>query len=232
MNKIALVTGANRGIGFEVCRQLGQQGFEVILTSRDTSKGEKASQVLQGEGYQVIYHPLEVTDLESINQMYDFVVEEFGRLDVLVNNAGVYLDEGVSALEVPLKTFYTTFDINFYGPYYLCRQFIPLMELYNYGRVVNVSSDYGAIASMGGDTAAYRISKTALNTLTIILADELKKTNIKVNTMCPGWVKTEMGGQAAPRTIPQGADTIVWLATLPDDGPTGGFFKDRQLIPW
>ena len=156
----------------------------------------------------------------------------FGRLDILINNAGVYLDEGVSIFDVSLEAMRLTQEVNFFGPFHLCRAFVPMMRLKDYGRIVNVSSGYGAMVDMGARTAAYRISKLALNALTRIVADEVKGYNIKVNAMCPGWVSTDMGGPAAPRTVDEGAEAITWLATLPDDGPTGGFFRDHQPIPW
>jgi NAD(P)-dependent dehydrogenase (short-subunit alcohol dehydrogenase family) len=232
VTKIAVVTGANRGIGFEVCRQLGQQGLHVILTSRDEAKGQEAVDTLRREGLEISHHLLEVTDLASIAALHRFIEAKFNRLDVLVNNAGVYPDEGVSIFDVSLETMRETMEINFYGPLYLCRAFIPLMRRRNYGRVVNVSSGAGAITDMDGRTGAYKISKLALNGLTRIMAAEVRRYNIKVNTMCPGWVRTDMGGPAAPRSPVQAADTIVWLATLPDNGPTGGFFRDRKAIPW
>lgn len=232
MTKIALVTGANRGIGFEVCRQLAEKGLRVILTSRDEAKGQEAAEILRREGYDLSYHPLEVTDVESVAKLREFVVGQFERLDVLVNNAGVYLDEGVSIFDVSLETMRLTQEINFYGPLYLCRAFVPLMRQHNYGRVVNVSSGAGSITEMDGWTGAYKISKVALNALTRIMAAEVRGYNIKVNTMCPGWVSTDMGGPGAPVTPATAADTIIWLATLPDNGPTSGFFRNRKTIPW
>jgi NAD(P)-dependent dehydrogenase (short-subunit alcohol dehydrogenase family) len=230
--KIALVSGANRGIGFETCRQLARRGLDVLLTSRDPIKGQSAAESLRQEGLAVHYHALDVTDLDSVHLVHQYVVAEFGRLDVLVNNAGVYLDEGDSLFEVPLDIFRETMEINFYGPLHLCRSFVPLMRANNYGRVVNVSSGYGSITHMGGYTAAYRVSKVALNALTRIVAAEVAGKDIKVNSACPGWVRTDMGGTSAPRSLAQGADTIVWLATLPAEGPTSGFFRDRKSIPW
>jgi NAD(P)-dependent dehydrogenase (short-subunit alcohol dehydrogenase family) len=232
MTRIAVVTGANRGIGFETCRQLAGPDCHVILTSRDEAKGQQAADILRQEGKPVSYYPLDVTDLASVARLRTEVLEEFGRLDVLVNNAGVYLDEGISVFDVPLETVQLTMDVNFYGPFHLCRAFVPLMRRQNYGRVVNVSSGAGLITDMDGRTAAYKISKVALNALTRIVADEAGGYNIKVNTMCPGWVRTEMGGPAAPRSVEEAADTIIWLATLQDNGPTGGFFRDRKPIPW
>jgi NAD(P)-dependent dehydrogenase (short-subunit alcohol dehydrogenase family) len=232
MSRIALITGANRGIGYEICRQLARQGMTVILTSRDRHKGVLAVEQLQQEGYGVEFYQLDVTDPESVDDIKNWVQSEYGQLDVLVNNAGVYLDEGVSVFAITLDTLRESFSVNTFGPFMLCQAFIPLMMENDYGRIVNVSSGYGAITQMGGYTAAYKMSKTALNALTRIVASETRRYNIKVNAADPGWVATEMGGKAAPRTVQEGADTIVWLATLPDDGPTNGFFYDRELRTW
>ncbi len=229
--RVAVVTGANRGIGFETCRQLAKKGIQVILTSRDRAKGEAAVEKLQAEGLDVSYHPLDVTDSDSVQRLAEFIKREFGQLDILVNNAGVSLDSSDSVLNTKIDTLRKTMDTNLYGPLLLCQALIPLMK-HNYGRVVNVSSGAGQLSDMTSGYPSYRISKTALNALTRILANELKGTNILVNSVCPGWVKTDMGGANAPRTPEQGADTIVWLATLPDNGPTSGFFRDRQPIPW
>lgn len=230
--RIALVTGANRGIGFETCRQLARLGLHVILTSRKASQGEQAAASLSKGGFQVDYHPLDVTNGESLATLREFVARQYGRLDVLVNNAGVYLDEGVSIFDIPMDQFRLTMETNFYGPLSLCRLFVPGMEKHGYGRVVNVSSGYGSMSEIGGRVAAYRISKIALNALTRITAAEVNPRVIKVNAVDPGWVNTEMGGRFAPRSVEQGAETIVWLATLPPDGPSGGFFYDKKPIPW
>lgn len=236
IERVAVVTGANRGIGFEVCRQLARIGFQVILTSRDESKGRAAVEQLQAEGLKVINYPLDVTNPESIEQLAKFIGDKFGHLDVLVNNAGVLLDHSQNAdgsiFNTKVSTLRETMETNVYGPLLLCQALIPLMKKHNYGRVVNVSSGAGQLSDMTSGYPAYRISKTALNALTRILSVELKGTNVLINSLCPGWVRTDMGGANASRTPEEGADTIVWLATLPDDGPTGGFFRDRQPIDW
>ena len=231
--RIALVTGANRGIGYEACRQLADAGMQVILTSRDTAKGEAAAQVLKAEGKDVRFHQLDVTDENSVAKLLQIVKAEYGRLDVLVNNAGVYLDEGVSVFDVDMATVRTTLEINFYGTMNMSRAFVPLMREQGYGRVVNVSSESGQLATMGAGNPSYSISKTAMNALTRIVAAEVKRYgNIKVNAMCPGWVRTDMGGANADRSVEEGADTLVWLATLAEDGVSGGFFQDRKAIKW
>lgn len=239
--KIALVTGANRGIGLEVCRQLGEKDFQVILTSRDRDKGQAAVNDLRERGLTIVYHQLDITKLESIVQLEVFLREEVGRLDALVNNAGIYIDHqdslkgnilDISIFELQLNTLEQMMKTNFYGHFMVCKALVPLMKKQNLGRVVNVSSSTGGLSKMESGFPAYRMSKTALNALTRILATELKDTNILVNSACPGSVKTDMPGAISSRTVEQGADTIVWLATLEDDGPTGGFFKDRKPIPW
>lgn len=230
--RVAIVTGANRGLGFETCRQLARQGYQVVLTSRDEAKGQAAVDTLRRAGGSVAYHPLDVTAAESISQLHDFVVREFGRAEVLVNNAVLYLDEGRDMLEVELEVFRTTIETNVYGPLLLCQTFVPLMLRQNYGRLVNVSSGSGQLSSMGSDTPAYAMSKTALNALTLMLARRVQGQNILVNAVCPGWVRTDMGGPYASRSVEEGADTIVWLATLPDGGPNSGLFRDRHRIEW
>lgn len=231
--RIALVTGANRGIGFEICKQLAKQpDMKVILTSRDRIKGEDAAQALKSAGLPVVYRHLDITDTVNIKLLKADLEENYGRLDVLVNNAGIYPDEGKSVLDIPTEMLQQAMSVNAIGAFSVTQAVLPLMIQHDYGRVVNVSSGLGAITGMGGYTVAYKMSKAALNAFTRVLANETRRFNIKVNAMCPGWVRTDMGGSAAPRTVEQGADTAVWLATLPDNGPTNGFFRDRQRINW
>lgn len=230
--RIALVSGGNRGIGFEICRQLARRNVHVLLTARDERKGQQAVARLRSEGGDVQFHPLDVADAESITRIAGFVNAEFGRLDILVNNAGIYPDEDVSGLKVDLATVRRAMEVNTYGPLLLCQVFIPMMRRRHYGRVVNVSSGAGSLTEMTGGTLAYRLSKVSLNAMTRILADEVRGTGILINAMCPGWVRTTMGGRHAPRSVEEGADTAIYLATLPDNGPTGGFFGDRKPIPW
>lgn len=235
--RIAIVTGANRGLGLETCRQLAQLGLQVILTSRDPTKGQAAAEKLRSSGLEVTFHPLDVTDPESVWRLREFVAEELGRIDVLVNNAGVFLDPGSggdppenSVFRASVDTIRASMETNLYGALRMCQTFIPLMA--GSGRVVNVSSGMGQLSDMNGCCPGYRFSKVGLNALTRILADELQGTRVKVNSVCPGWVRTDMGGPNATRSLEDGAATIVWLATLADDGPTGGFFRDRTPIPW
>jgi NAD(P)-dependent dehydrogenase (short-subunit alcohol dehydrogenase family) len=228
---VALVTGANRGIGFEICHQLARRGIHVILTSRDESKGKAAHQKLVREGLDAGYHQLDVTDSASIERLAGHVRQAHGRLDILVNNAGVHLDDR-GVLKADFDTVRATMETNVNGPWRLAQALMPLMVRQKYGRIVNLSSGMGQLSDMGRESPAYRLSKTALNALTCMLAAELRGTDILVNSMCPGWVWTDMGGAGAPRSVEQGADTAIWLATLPEGGPSGGFFRDREPIPW
>jgi len=230
--KIALVTGGNRGIGLEICRQLIQENIFVILTARNESKGQEAAKSLSENENSVIFHQLDLVSNDSIENIEEFVKSKFGRLDILINNAGILIDENQSALEVDMDIIKITFETNLIGPYKLIQSFIPLMIKNNYGRIVNMSSGMGAFNEMVGGYAGYRISKTALNAMTKILASELSGTNILINTMSPGWVKTDMGGNQAPRSVAEGAETAIWLSKLPDSGPSGKFFRDRKEIPW
>ena len=231
--KIAVVTGANRGIGFEISRGLARAGLSVILAARDREKGEAAARTLRGEGGEVEFRELDVADGDSIRAFAGEIERTPGRVDVLVNNAGIMIDpRGSRLLDSDPETYRRTFETNVMGPLQLTQALLPLMQQQNYGRIVNVSSGQGQLSEMTSGTPAYRISKTALNALTRITAAETRAANILVNSMCPGWVRTDMGGANAPRTPEQGADTAVWLATLADGGPTGGFFRDRKAIPW
>ncbi|MEK8021289.1 MAG: SDR family oxidoreductase [Candidatus Parabeggiatoa sp.] len=230
--KISVVTGASQGIGFEICRQLAQKGIAVVLTARHVKKGETAVHQLQKEGLNVSFYPLDVTKLEDIQSLVTDLKEKFGRVDILVNNAGIHLNPTESALTVALDTIRRSMEVDVYGHLLLCQKIIPLMRQHHYGRIVNMSSKAGQLATMGAKKLGYKMSKAALNVLTAVLADEVKGDNILINSMTPGWVRTEMGGSEAPRSIEEGADTAVWLATLPDEGPTGGFFFERQPIPW
>ncbi|HVS27003.1 MAG TPA: SDR family oxidoreductase [Burkholderiales bacterium] len=231
--KIAVVTGANRGIGFEICRQLARKEITVVLTSRDEVKGRMAVAQLRSEGLEAEFHQLEVTDGPGIRRLTHYLERKYGAADILVNNAGIMIDpKGSNLLDAELKVVRQTLEINVYGPLLLCQALIPLMRRKNYGRIVNLSSGLGQLSEMGAGTPAYRLSKVALNAVTRMLAAELKGTNILVNSMCPGWVRTEMGGSKAPREAEQGADTAVWLATLPHGSASGGFYRDRKTIPW
>ena len=235
--KIALVSGSNRGLGLETCRQLAAQGLTVFLTSRNQKEGKAESEKLREAGHDVRYYPLDVANPESIQALAGHIRSETGRLDILVNNAGIFPDTfpgrtggSNSVFDTDPNIIRSAMETNTYGPLMMCQRLIPLME--GYGRVVNVSSGMGQLSEMNGCCPGYRLSKTSLNALTRIFAEELADTGIKVNSVCPGWVRTDMGGQEADISPEEGADGIVWLATLPDDGPTGGFFRYREPIPW
>ena len=231
--RLAVVTGGNRGIGYEICRQLARKGLRVVLTSRDPVKGGEARKKLEKEGLDVLNHPLDVTDQASVAAIVRYIESEYGRVDVLVNNAGILIDSrSTSVLREKEETFRTTLETNFFGALRMCQALVPLMQKNRYGRVVNLSSGLGQLHDMGDGTPAYRVSKTALNALTRMVAKAVEGDNILVNSICPGWVRTDMGGPGASRSVERGAETAAWLAMLPHDGPTGGFFRDKKPIPW
>ena len=230
---IAIITGGDRGIGYETCKELALVGCHVILTCRKEIDGQRALAKLDS-GDKIVFHKLDVTDIEGITSLRDWIVDTYGRVDIMINNAGVYLDEGVSVFDVDEETMRHTLEVNFYGAFHMCRAFVPLMKKNGFGRIVNVSSGYGAMSEMGGNVAAYRISKAALNALTLIMAHELRDTdiNIKVNAVCPSWVSTDMGGSMALVTPQAAAKDIVHFALLDERGPSGGFFRYKKPIPW
>jgi len=237
--RIAVVTGANRGLGLETSRQLARIGYRVLMGSRNLSAGQAAALEITRQGYSAQALELDVSREDSIKRFVAQVQELGGRVDALVNNAGMVPDadaEGqwqeASVLTVTLDKIRLGMETNVYGHLLLMQAFVPWMLKVGYGRVVNLSSGMGQLAEMNGGYLGYRLSKTAMNVLTRTFADELNGTPVKVNSVCPGWVRTDMGGPRATRSLAQGADTIVWLATLPDDGPSGGFFRDRKPIAW
>ena len=228
---VALVTGANRGIGFEVCRQLASRGSLVLLTARDADRAIKAADKLRKAGT-VEPLRLDVADPRSIKKAAAEVAREYGRLDILINNAGVNYDTWETVENADINgTVTETITTNLLGPWRVCQAFLPLLRKSRAARIVNVSSESGPLASMGAGPPAYQVTKAALNALTRTLAGELRGTRIVVNAVCPGWVATEMGG-AGGRPVAEGAAGIVWAATLPDGGPTGGFFRDGKPLPW
>lgn len=230
--RLAVVSGANRGIGLEISRQLAREGYHVIMGARDEGKGREAAESLAAEGLDVEALALDVADQASVEDFVRAVGESGGRVSVLVNNAGVIGDTSASGTEADLDEVRRTLETNLFGAWRLSESVIPLMRGGASGRIVNVSSGMGQLSDMNGGAPAYRVSKTGLNALTRILASELADEGIKVNSACPGWVRTDMGGSSARSSVEEGADTPVWLATLPDDGPTGGFFRSREPIPW
>jgi NAD(P)-dependent dehydrogenase (short-subunit alcohol dehydrogenase family) len=234
--RIAIVTGANRGIGLEIVRQLARGGLIAVLCARNLAKGKAAAATLVSEGPEPPVVALDVADPDSVRAAVAEVMALYGRVDVLVNNAGIlkegFSPEDASVLDVSSDLAMLTYLTNTVGPLRLLQAVVPIMKERGYGRVVNVSSGAGQLEDMRSGFPAYRMSKAALNALTRITAAELGPGDIKVNAMCPGWVKTDLGGPNATRSVEKGAETAVWLATLPADGPTSGFFRDMKPIAW
>jgi NAD(P)-dependent dehydrogenase (short-subunit alcohol dehydrogenase family) len=227
---LAVVTGANRGIGREVVRQLAERGHTVILGSRDPERGAGAAESLRGAGA-ILARRIDVTDPRSLEAVAREVEDSFGRLDVLVNNAAILYDTWQQAVSADLATVQSALDTNLLGAWRAVEALLPALRRSSHPRIVNVSSGAGSLESMNGGTPAYRVSKAALNALTRMLASELRRDGVLVNAVCPGWVATDMGGQGG-RAVEDGAAGVVWAATLPDDGPTGGFFRDARPVAW
>lgn len=244
-NKVAFITGANRGIGFETARELGEKGVKVVLAVRDYAKGDEAAKKLKKLGVEATVFEFDVTRAEDHRKAFSFLEKNYGRLDILINNAGVWLDAAStsaeqSASEVPQDILHRTFDANFFGIVGLTQTLLPLVRKSPAGRIVNLSSILGSLTLHADPKSpiaefksfAYDATKTALNAFTVHLAYDLRNTKIKVNSAHPGWVKTEMGGPNAPMEVVDGGKTSVQLALLSDDGPTGGFFHMGEALPW
>ncbi|MGH9936142.1 MAG: SDR family oxidoreductase [Blastocatellia bacterium] len=235
-NKVAFITGANKGLGFEIARQLGQRGVTVALGARDDTRGNEAADKLKAEGIDAHAVKIDVTNEADVAALPALFESKFGRLDILINNAGVMLDWG----GVTRDTFHQTYETNVFAPYFITEALLPLLKASPAGRIVNHSSSMGSMALMGDPnsfppetvTPVYCSSKAALNMLTVTLARRLEGTNVKVNSADPGWVKTDMGTEQAPLEVVDGAKTAVALALLPDDGPTGGYFHLGETLPW
>lgn len=244
INKVALITGANKGLGFGIAKKLGKKGITVLIAARNVEKGKKAVDKLQFEDINADFIKLDVSDYTSIESAYNAIAERYGKLDILVNNAGINL-EFAAGLPVPsqvsLDILKQTFEINYFGVVAVTQAMLSLVHKSDAGRIVNISSDMASLALHQDSNfkfydykqLAYDSSKTAVNAFTVHLAHELKDTNIKVNSAHPGWVKTDMGTDAGELTIEEGAETPVWLATLPEEGVTGGYFdENQQPMPW
>ncbi|MGC0328309.1 NAD(P)-dependent dehydrogenase (short-subunit alcohol dehydrogenase family) [Streptomyces sp. SAI-170] len=229
--RVAVVTGANRGIGREVVRQLAERGYRVVLGSRKLEKGRSAAARLDPGGERITAVQLDVSDQASVTAMAEWVTRELGRTDVVVNNAAILYDTWAQARTADLAEVQQALDTNLFGAWRVTQALLPLLERSPHPRIVNVSSGGGSLASMTGGTPAYSVSKASLNALTRLLAGELRGRRILVNAICPGWVATDMGGGGG-RPVSEGAAGVVWAATLPDDGPTGGFFRDGEPVPW
>ncbi|HEX4006868.1 MAG TPA: SDR family oxidoreductase [Acidobacteriaceae bacterium] len=241
--KVAFITGGNKGIGLETARQLGKQGITVVIGARDPEKGAAAVQKLKADGVHAEFVRFDVTQPGDFQAVYDYFDKKYGRLDILVNNAGVSKEAfmaGNRTSTTSAEVLHDTFDTNFFGVIQITQTLLPLLRKSPAGRIVNLSSILGSLALHADPQSpiynakafAYDASKAALNSFTIHLAHELKDTKIKVNSAHPGWVKTDMGTDAAPMEIEDGAKTSVRLATLPDDGPTGGYFHMNDPLPW
>ena len=233
---VALVTGANRGLGFEVCKQLGERGYAVVLSARSLAKAEAAvgrlTQELNAKSV-LVPAQLEVRSENDVSALALLLRERFGRLDMLVNNAGVFLDDReLQGVDVDLGVVRDTFENNTIAVLRVTQALLPLVRESGGGNIVNVSSGFGSLSEMGSRYTGYRLSKVALNGLTRILHTELHQEGVRVNSVCPGWVRTDMGGAAADRSVAEGASGIVWAATLGEGGPSGGFFRDGQPIEW
>jgi NAD(P)-dependent dehydrogenase (short-subunit alcohol dehydrogenase family) len=223
---VAVVTGGNRGIGYEICRQLAGHGYQVVLGARDPQKGELAAAELGVHACQ-----LDVADDDSVRAAASWIAERIGRCDALVNNAAVLYDTWARARSADLNEVREALETNLLGAWRTTLAFLPMLGRSAHPRIVNVSSEGGSLASMSGGTPAYSTSKAALNALTRVLAAELRADRILVNAVCPGWTATEMGGRGG-RPVADGAASVVWAVTLPDEGPTGGFFRDGRALPW
>lgn len=231
--KIAIVTGGNRGLGREIARQLAKAEMLVVIGVRRQESLDAALEAFDRDGGNVAGHLLDVVDTHSVQRFVQHVEKDHGAPSVLVNNAGVYPESRAAKVEdTPTSLWRETFETNLFGAVRMCREVVPMMRRLRYGRVVNISSGLGQLHQMGAGSPAYRVSKSALNALTATLAAEVADAGILVNSMSPGWVRTGMGGDMAPRSVEEGADTAVWLAQLPSNGPTGQFFRDRKPIPW
>ena len=238
--KIALITGANKGIGKEIARQLGAQGYHVLIGARDEGRGAEAAADLTKDGIQAHAVALDVTDQASIDGAVSQIESDYGRLDVLVNNAGIALDSGGPASDTEVETLRRTYETNVFGVFAVTKALLPLLKKSGAGRIVNLSSGLGSLAQnsdpnwgfAAAKPVAYNSSKAALNMLTVIFAAELKDTPIKVNAADPGFTATDLNQHRGTRTVQQGATAAVRLATLPEDGPTGGYFDEDGPVPW
>jgi NAD(P)-dependent dehydrogenase (short-subunit alcohol dehydrogenase family) len=229
--RTAVVTGANRGIGREVTRQLARLGFDVVLGTRELEAGTRAAVELSTEGLDVVVKQLDVTSLSQIEALATWLESEYGYLDILVNNVAIHYYTWQRACDADLNVVREAFETNVFGAWRMVTRLLPLLRRSAHPRIVNVSSEGGSLASMSGGIPAYRSSKAALNALTRMLAAELNGDGILVNAVCPGWVATDMGGPGG-RPVEDGAASVLWAVEIPDDGPSGGFFRDGRPVPW
>jgi NAD(P)-dependent dehydrogenase (short-subunit alcohol dehydrogenase family) len=236
-SKVAVVTGGNRGLGIEICKKLSKIGYKVILTARKIEDGVNAVKKIGNK--KIDHFLLDVTSEKNIHDLRDYIVKKYGRLDVLINNAGILIDDRSygagkksDIFDISADTLRETLEVNAIAPFLLCKELAPIMKSHNYGRIVNVSSQAGQLINKSYGVPCYRVSKTTLNAVTRVFSDEMSESNVLVNSVCPVWAKTEMGGKNATRDAKDSIDTIIWAATLPDGGPTGKFFQEHEEIPW
>jgi NAD(P)-dependent dehydrogenase (short-subunit alcohol dehydrogenase family) len=229
--RLAVVTGGNRGIGLEVVRQLADLGATVVLGSRDPEKGADAARRLELPEERVLVRRLDVTAPADVEALASELEGAFGHVDVLVNDAAIDYDTWQRGVDADLDVVREALETNLLGAWRMCTALIPLLRRSSHPRIVNVSSGGGSLSDMGGGTPAYRVSKTALNALTRILSAELRADGVLVNSVCPGWVATDMGGPGG-RPVEEGAASVMWAVLLDDDGPTGGFFRDGRPVAW
>ena len=234
-----MITGARRGLGFAAAEKLARLGSQVVLTARSQEGAEIAASKLTAEGLAVTPRALDVTVEQDVEQFFEWLREAHGRVDVLINNAGTIFEdtkagegfEPSAVFKVHSELIAKAFDNNALGAYRMLQRTLPMMNAAGYGRVVNVSSGTAGLAEMNGGVPAYRLSKVAMNAVTRVFHAAAER-NVKINSVCPGWVRTDMGGASATRSVEEGVSGIIWAATLPDDGPSGGFFRDGKPIPW
>ena len=231
-SKIVLITGANKGIGFETARQLAKRGWHVVIGARKASAGQTAAKAIKQASGSASFLDIDVSNSESIGRAAAEFQKQFDHLDVLINNAGIYPDEGLTILTISRQQLTETFQTNTFGPVAVTQAFLPFLRKASGKRIINVSSGYGQIEGLSANVPSYCLSKLALNGVTLMFSDALRSEGIAVNSMCPGWVRTDMGGPNAARSVEQGSDTAVWLATEAGQDLTGKFFRDRQQIPW
>jgi NAD(P)-dependent dehydrogenase (short-subunit alcohol dehydrogenase family) len=229
MSHVAFITGANRGIGLQTAKELAARGYRVILGVRSESAGQEAAQQV---GHDAEFVVIDVADSESISRAAEDVAGRIEQLDVLINNAGIYPDEGVSILDSTREQLVDTFQTNTFGPIVVAQAFVPLLQRSERGRIINVSSGYGQLGGLSADVPSYCLSKLALNGATIMLAEKLRSDGIAVNSVCPGWVRTDMGGADATRSVEEGAAGVVWLAADAPQELTGKFVRDGVEIEW
>lgn len=231
--KVAIVTGGNRGLGLACVKQLAELGFVTIIGARDFDHADARAGELRADRLAVHASPIDIESTASVCDFFSRIGGDFGRIDVLVNNAGIFLEGGATFREIDEATLAKSINVNAMGAWRTCKEAAPLMIEQRFGRIVNVSTGWASLTEMQANAAAYRISKTALNALTRVIAEDFRdKGDIKVNSVCPGWVRTRMGGQDADVSPEEAAQDVIWAATLDADGPTGGFFKNRAPLPW